>query len=60
MNEFNLIKPTAKYADQIAEYRAEFLSAGDVMDGCGSLRQMENIIERNNEGKAYVWKKNKY
>ena len=45
MNEFNLIKPTAKYADQIAEYRAEFLSASDSMDGCGSLRQMENPLD---------------
>ena len=45
MNEYKLIKPSAEYADQIAEYRREFLDAGDSMDGCGSLRQTENPRE---------------
>lgn len=40
-----LIKPSMKYADQIKEYRNEFLDAGDSMDGCGSLRQMENPLD---------------
>ena len=40
MNDLILVKPTQKYADQIAAYRQEFLDAGDSMDGCGSLRQL--------------------
>ena len=42
MEDFILIKPTEEFASQIAEYRQEFLDAGDSMDGCGSLRQMDN------------------
>lgn len=37
-----LIKPSEEFASQIAEYRMEFLDAGDSMDGCGSLRQIED------------------
>ena len=37
-----LVKPSAKYAEQIREYRQEFLDSGDSMDGCGSLRTMDN------------------
>ena len=40
MNDVILVKPTQEYANQIAEYRQEFLDAGDSMDGCGSLRQL--------------------
>ena len=42
MDDLILIKPGEEYASQIAEYRAEFLSCGDSMDGCGSLRRLEN------------------
>ena len=42
MDDLILIKPCEKYASQIAEYRAEFLSHRDSMDGCGSLRHLEN------------------
>lgn len=42
MDDLILIKPGEEYASQIAEYRAEFLSCGDSMDGCGSLRLLEN------------------
>lgn len=37
-----LVKPSAKYAEQIKAYRQEFLDSGDSMDGCGSLRSMDN------------------
>lgn len=40
-----LVKPTAEYAEQIREYRQEFLDAGDSMDGCGSLRRIEDPYE---------------
>lgn len=42
MDDLILIKPFEEYASQIAQYRAEFLSCGDSMDGCGSLRRLEN------------------
>lgn len=42
MDELILIKVTSEYADQIAQYRQEFLDAGDSMDGCGSLRQLSD------------------
>ena len=45
MEELILIKPTAEYANQIKEYRQEFLDAGDSMDGTGSLRRMENPLD---------------
>ena len=37
-----LVKPTIEYAEQIKEYRTEFLDAGDSMDGCGSLRRIDD------------------
>jgi predicted acetyltransferase len=37
-----LIKPTLQYAEDIAAYRKEFLADGSSMDGCGSLKNMEN------------------
>lgn len=45
MEEFILIRPTNEYADQIAEYRQEFLDVGSSMDGCGPLRRLENPEE---------------
>jgi predicted acetyltransferase len=45
MEELILIRPTSAYANQIAEYRKEFLDAGDSMDGCGSLRRIDNPLE---------------
>ena len=53
MKDFILIKPTSEYASQIAEYRQEFLAAGDSMDGCGSLRVMENPLDFINKCKDY-------
>lgn len=39
MDEFELIRPSCEYAEQIVRYRQEFLDAGDHMDGCGVLRK---------------------
>ena len=40
-----LTLPTEEYLSQIAEYRAEFLAAGDSMDGTGPLRRCEDPAE---------------
>ncbi len=45
MEELILINPTEEYADEIAEYRKEFLCNGSSMDGTGALSQMENPCE---------------
>ncbi len=45
MEQLFLIKPTSEYAEQIKEYRQEFLYAGDSMDGTGSLRRMEDPLD---------------
>lgn len=37
-----LTLPTKEYLTQIAEYRAEFLTAGDSMDGTGPLRRLDD------------------
>lgn len=42
MENMILIAPNRSYVRQAAEYRREFLDAGDSMDGTGSLRQAEN------------------
>ena len=45
MDDFKLIRPTINYASRIAEYRQEFLDKGDTMDGCGSLRTLNNPFD---------------
>lgn len=40
-----LVEPTTEYAEGIAAYRAEFLAAGDSMDGTASLRRLENPLD---------------
>ncbi|MBE6684984.1 MAG: GNAT family N-acetyltransferase [Ruminococcaceae bacterium] len=45
MEEFILTRPTGEYASQIAEYRQEFLDAGDSMDGTGPLRRIDDPHE---------------
>ena len=45
MEDYIFIRPTIEYAEQIAEYRKEFLEAGDSMDGTGPLRRMGEPIE---------------
>lgn len=44
-DEFILVRPTSEYANQIAEYRQEFLDVGDSMDGTGPLRRFEKPEE---------------
>ncbi|MGL5755857.1 MAG: GNAT family N-acetyltransferase [Paraclostridium sp.] len=36
--EIKLIKPNLEYADDIMEYRREFLESGEDLAGCGNLR----------------------
>ena len=43
--DFILMRPNEKYAEDISAYRQEFLDSGDSMDGCGSLRRIEDPIE---------------
>ena len=45
MESLILIKPSASYAQQISEYRQEFLDADDSMYGCGPLRRIEDPLE---------------
>ena len=45
MEDYILIRPTNEYAAQIAEYRSEFLAAGESMDGTGPLRDMAEPME---------------
>ena len=45
MDELILIRPTMEYANQIMEYKQDFLDAGDSMDGCGPLRRYEDPKE---------------
>ncbi|MBQ6655089.1 MAG: hypothetical protein IJM79_06170 [Erysipelotrichaceae bacterium] len=40
-----LIEPSMEYAEQILEYRREFLEAGDSMAGAGSLKKCETPEE---------------
>lgn len=45
MEELILTRPASEYAGQIAEYRQEFLDAGDSIPGAGSLRRTEDTEE---------------
>lgn len=40
--KLHLIIPSTAYLKQISSYRQEFLDNGSSMDGCGSLRCLEN------------------
>ena len=42
---FLFVQPAEEYAGEIAQYRQEFLDAGDHMDGCGPLRACEDPKE---------------
>lgn len=43
--EIKLIIPTLEYANDIMQYRKEFLDAGDVLAGCNYLGDYDNAIE---------------
>ena len=45
MEELVLVRPDGAYAEQIKEYRQEFLDAGSSMDGTGMLRRIEDPYE---------------
>lgn len=45
MSGIILKAPCAEYAEQIIEYRREFLDANDEMDGCGGLHLIEDPIK---------------
>lgn len=45
MDGMKLMRPTAAFLEEARAYRAEFLAAGDSMDGTGSLRQTEDPAE---------------
>lgn len=52
--DFFLIEPSELYAEQIAEYKQEFLDAESSMDGCGPLRRTENPIDYISECRKYT------
>ena len=45
MSMIQLIKPALEYADEIMEYRQEFLDYGESLAGCGSLRTCTSAEE---------------
>lgn len=55
-DDFFFVEPSEIYAEQISEYRREFLDANSSMDGCGPLRRCENSIEYIEECKKYTKK----
>lgn len=42
MEELILTLPNSRYSEQIRTFRQEYLDAGSAMDGCGSLRRLDN------------------
>lgn len=52
--DFFLVEPSELYAEQIAEYRQDFLDTKSSMDGCGPLRRCENPTEYILECKKYT------
>lgn len=51
--EIKLIKPTLEYANDIMEYKKEFLQCGDCMHGCGNLRECSTAEEWINENELH-------
>lgn len=43
--EIKLIKPTLEYDHDIMKYRQELLQSGDIMGGCGNLRECSTSKE---------------
>lgn len=43
MDKLKLIEPSMEYANEILDFRQEFLDCGDSMDGSGSLRRFERV-----------------
>ena len=51
---FCLVEPSEIYAEQIREYRQDFLDTNCSMDGCGPLRKYKNPIKCISECKKYT------
>ncbi|MBQ9120988.1 MAG: GNAT family N-acetyltransferase [Clostridia bacterium] len=45
MEAYTLVRPSMAYAEKLADYRQEFLDVGGPMDGCGSLREIEDPVQ---------------
>ena len=41
MDTIKLVLPSMEYAEQIVEFKKEFIAAGSSMDGCSSLRRTD-------------------
>ena len=54
VGEFFFIEPSEEYAEQIAEYKQDFLDAESSMDGCGPLRRCEDSLTYIEECKKYT------
>ena len=52
--DFFLVEPSEVYAEQIREYRQDFLDTDCSMDGCGPLRRYEDPITYISECKKYL------
>lgn len=53
-SDFYLVEPSEIYAEQIHEYRQDFLDTNCSMDGCGPLRKCEDPITYISECKKYT------
>lgn len=51
--DIKLIKPTLEYAEDIMNYKKEFLQSRDSMDGCGTLRECNTAKEWIDDIKRY-------
>ena len=45
MNRLKLVRPAAKYADQVMAYKAAMAQNGDSFDGCAGLEACETFAE---------------
>ena len=52
--DFFLIEPSEEYAEQIAEYKQDFLDTDCSMDGCGPLRRCEDALTYIAECRKYI------
>ena len=53
VGDFFLVEPSEIYAEQIREYRQDFLDTNCSMDGCGPLRKCEDPFTYISECEKY-------
>lgn len=56
--KLKLMEPTMEHEKAIQAFKQEFLSCGGTMDGCGPLRQMDNIKDwvcNPDAGSSFAW-----